>query len=276
MPSGTFNLFGHAVKKSTVFIVGAGAAGVGGYMYYKHVKSANAATGTAATANTSAGTNAYGYGAATYGYAGGNYGYAGSDFYGYGLGPYNAAGDSDFYGYGAFGYGIYGADGQFLGQTGASASPTGTATATSNAEWTQSALAVLTGQGFSGETVLAALGLYLTGGTLTATQAQIVQSAIASEGDPPQSSASGFPPGIHTSSSTGTGTTPAAGQITIPNVKGLNVEQATSILGSAGLKASGPKGVKNASHIVTSTSPAIGTKVAKGTTVKLSYKTTKG
>lgn len=68
-------------------------------------------------------------------------------------------------------------------------------------------------------------------------------------------------------------TTHSAGaNVTVPGVVGESVEQATVTLRADGLKASGPKGQMGVVHKVTSTSPAAGSVVPKGSTVLLTAK----
>ncbi len=61
--------------------------------------------------------------------------------------------------------------------------------------------------------------------------------------------------------------------VTVPDVAGVDVEQATQILRAAGLKASGPAGKPGVVHVVTRQAPAAGAKVAKGKTVTLTTRT---
>lgn len=59
--------------------------------------------------------------------------------------------------------------------------------ATTNPAWAQQATAYLTQNGFDPVTVGIALGLYLSGRNLSNSQLQIVEAAIAAEGNPPTS-----------------------------------------------------------------------------------------
>lgn len=201
MLQGTVHIPGMGnVPKKGVVIGGVLASGVGIYIYFKHKNSAAATTTPAATTGTGSG---YGYG---YGYGS----YANTYGYGYGALALGASGAlSGAYGYGGFGYGGFGYGG-FPG-VGVSVPPTA-APASTNAAWAQEAEAYLSSTGgYNPITVTTALGIYLTGSTLSAAQAQVVEAAIAFEGFPPVSAAGGFPPGLHTATSGGqTGTTPAA------------------------------------------------------------------
>jgi Fibronectin type III domain len=165
--------------------LGVGGAGLIAYMYKKNKEAkAAAAAATAKTQQATSGAGAqyaYGYGSVSpYAYG---YGYSVQpEVYGYGLG---------YYGYGVSG----GAGGGVIAPA-----------ATTNAMWSQAAVTQLTNQGYTGSTVQAALGVYLTGGTLTADQETIVQAAIAVEGYPPQPGPNGYPPAMNTAGTTGGGT----------------------------------------------------------------------
>lgn len=175
--AGTINLFGKAIPR-TPFLFGlVGAAGVTGYILWrKHAQGGSAVPSAAG----------YGYGTG-YGYGAG-YGYGlGIAQYGYGL--------SGGFGYG-FGYG------GISPGVGVSVPPVATAPA-SNSLWASAAESALSADGFNPATVAAALGKYLTGGTLTSDQTTIVQAAIGVEGYPPVAGADGYPPKLHTQASTG-------------------------------------------------------------------------
>lgn len=172
------------------------------------------------------------------------------------------------------GFGLPGGSSGFGGTSGfpSGGSGGGTPTVTSfatNAAWAQAVTAGLAGLGYNSETVAAALGLYFAQHPLTADQASIVQAAVAEFGPPPQGTYPIITAGNGTGS--GSGTKP---EVTVPaDLAGTDVEQATQILRSAGLKAAGPAGAKGVIHVVTGTSPAAGAKVGAGTTVTLHYKT---
>lgn len=76
--------------------------------------------------------------------------------------------------------------GQYIGGGTTPTTPV-TAQITNNAEWAQQATAYLVNGGYDFTAVAAALGIYLAGGTLTNTQMQIVQAALAEIGNPPHS-----------------------------------------------------------------------------------------
>ena len=169
--------------------IGVGGIGVIAFMYENNKKKKAAAAAAAAAAQQQAQQQAqyaYGYGSGIYGYGGTGLSYQ-PEVYGYGLG---------YYGYGVSGGGVV------------------TAAATTNAMWAQAAVNQLTAQGYAGTDVQAALGVYLTGGTLTSSQESIVQAAIAVEGYPPQEGANGYPPAMNVGGTTGGGT--GGGTVTMP------------------------------------------------------------
>jgi Fibronectin type III domain len=179
-------------NKATLGIAVLAGVGALGYAYFKKKKAASA---TAAASG--AGQYAYGYGS--------QYAYGSSQYspYGYGYGPFGlgAYGGSGNYGYGYYGAGTGSPDEEVPSQ------------ASTNAEWSEATVSALTAQGFAGQDVLTALGLYLTGSPMSALQVQIVQAAIAAEGYPPVAGSNGYPPAINSGGTTGggqTGTTPAS------------------------------------------------------------------
>lgn len=108
------------------------------------------------------------------------------------------------------GYGTAGLDGLGLGGYGQYYPPAGTNLPgaggfTTNGEWAQQAETDLGGVGVNQLTLAAALGNYLTGRALTTNQESLVNQAIAMEGYPPVSGASGYPPAMKTSPNGGGG-----------------------------------------------------------------------
>jgi hypothetical protein len=249
--------FGKVPKPAVYIAILAG----GGALIYSYVKKKNAASKAAATtANMTAGT--YGYGSGAYGYGGGQYGYGAYTYepYGYGYGP---MGLGAYGGQGDYGYGYYGAGVPYQVQ----------GQATTNAQWAQAAVSALTQGGqYSATTVLAALGLYLTGGHLSSDQEIIVQSAIAAEGYPPIPGSNGYPPAINTSAAGGqTGTGGGGNNVTVPGVTGDNWGMAYNHIKAAGLVPA-IKGASSIAHVntsrkVTAQTPASGASVAPGSTV---------
>lgn len=229
--------------------------GVGGglYLWYKHKENASATT---TTPNTG-----YGYG--------NQYGYGG---YGYSNPAFNEPYISGEYGYGgAYGYGI----GEGYGVGSSTPPTTPVQLATTNAAWAQAAENYLVNTGdYDAATVAAALGVYIAGSTVSTAQQSIVEAAIAFEGYPPDAGPNGYPPSMKTSPSTGQGTgatgTPVA---TVPNVVGMDVDDAVGTLQRAGFKDQLTL-IRKAGHtyIVTSQSPKAGTSKATGSTITINAK----
>lgn len=244
-------IFGNMNKGTAIAGVGALVV-VGGYELYKRSKKKT-------TTATPTQTGQYGYGAYGYGSA---YGYGGADlqngFYGYGFGP-SGLGAYSGAGFSPYGYGYYGA--------GVTGSPVAVQ-ATTNAQWTEAAVTALTAQGYSGTDVLAALGQYLLGHSLTATQSQIVDAAIAAEGYPPTPPANSSPVNQNNGQ---TGTTGANAAIHVPNVIGQNLATVIRNIENAGLKEHTiTPGIANPSNwIAIGQNPAGGT-LPPGSTVTVS------
>jgi PASTA domain len=253
MPDVKVPLLGN-VPKGGLFAGGLAVAGTAGYLWYKHMKGQQVASAAASVTPPAAG---YGYGSA----------------YGYGT-PYAYATSPYGYGFGAAGYGI-GTYGGF-GGGGFPFSPFGYGqqpiTVTTNAQWSQNVITALTGQGFTGTAVLASIGKYLAGKPIVAGSSDdtTIQAAIAIEGEPPQANTTtGMPPAINYQGKTGQ----SGGDVTVPNVVGLDVARAQSILGSAGLSfnQNEPGDRPHMVRIVTAESPKAGSKVAEKTHVNLTW-----
>ena len=165
------------VPKGGVIAGALAAVGVGGYVWWRHMKGQQ----------TDATGGAYGYGAEGYGY--------GSEFYGqFGTDQVTPFPMGSEYGYGAFGYGMYNPyTGQYLGppQPGQSGA-TSPAAPTTNLQWVQMAQ-----QGLHVKGSRTALLLYVGGLPLTHGQARTVQEAIGLMGNPPVSGPNGYPPKWH-------------------------------------------------------------------------------
>jgi hypothetical protein len=243
-------IFGKNVPKWVVF-------GGGGGLIYAYVRNKNKAKAAATATPNTASTYAYGYGS----YAYGSQQYAYGNQYGYGAYGYASGGGEAGIGTN-YGYGYYNA-----GQP-QEYSPQ----ATTNAQWSAAAVSALTAQGYTGTQILGALGPYLAGQEISATQASVVQAAIAVEGYPPVPGQNGDPPGIKTGGGGGTGQT---SNVTVPPTKGQPQEAAFAILSAAGLKAKGPPTIKGKVLTVQSSNPPAGASVAKGSTVTLTSKVVK-
>jgi hypothetical protein len=232
-------------KKGTVVGVAIGGATVAGYLIWKNQKKTTAQQ--QATDQASAG---YGYG------------------YGYGTLP------QGFYGYGStYGYGASGGfvPGGYYGY-GTPLPPTGNVPVTTNAQWTQAAVTQLQQDGYQSMAVLTALGKYINGVAVNANETGIVQAAIAVEGYPPQAGKNGNPPGIvHGGGGGGGGQ--GGKQVTVPNVKGKLYPSAASIIKAHGLV---PERAGKAIGRISDEEPDPGTKVDKGSKVRLSSGQLKG
>lgn len=246
------NVFGREI--STPVALAVPAIGIGGYLWYRHNKKNQATTQTpneqpATPDGIDPNTGqpfAAEYGSYTYQPEGTGYGPSGLDNYGGGFGSGGQYSDMGYYGAGV----PYPVQQQ----------------ATTNAQWTQAALSALTAQGYNGTTVLAALGLFLTGGHLTADQESIVRAAVAVEGYPPQG------PNTINSGPPGPIPTPTANTVVVPNVIGQKEDHAAAVIFNAGLHPHGPPIDPAHLRVVNSESPKAGTKVARGSTVSVTVK----
>lgn len=138
-----------------------------------------------------------------------------------------------------------------------------------NEDWASAVENDLLANGYDQGTVATAISRVLAGLSVTSNQKDIFMQGIGLIGQPPQ----GYPtpikvtnPGHHP---------PPTEKVAVPNVVGIDVEQASQILSAAGLKANGPRGITGVVHVVTGTSPHVGTQVNKGSTVKLSFRSVK-
>jgi hypothetical protein len=162
------------------------------------------------------------------------------------------------------------------GATQTSANPPGPGNFADNAEWSQYALAYLTGTlNADAGTAGAALGAYLAGQDITPAQQTIVEEAEAVAGQPPQAGPGGYPPRIRLVAAT---KPPKPAEVTVPNVAGKTSAAADAELKKAGLKESGTPHGTIAGHtwVVRTQTPKAGSKVTKGTTVHLTFESRKG
>lgn len=256
----TVNLFGSQVKKGYVIAGGVVLVAAVAYGWYKNRQSAQQA-GTAAAGTTAASPSGDPYPPD---------GTTGNPSDPYSTDPatgetYGDEADGGYIGDGLSNLGGY------YGNSGLYGDGTGfeqPGDFTSDAYWAQYCEQYM---GSSGDdSISQALGAYITGAQVTSDEVSIIEQAIAIAGFPPVAGTNGYPPSINTGGS-GNG---SGGNVSVPDVVGMNVEQATSVLKGAGLKASGPAGVKNVVHTVTAQNPAAGSSVPSGTVVTLSYKTT--
>jgi hypothetical protein len=176
-----------------------------------------------------------------------------------------AAAEASVSDYGTSGVSGEEGDGATSVAPGAVSSPT----YTSNPAWATAVQAGLSdvsgGTTYDGTDIGTAIGDYLQGQPLTPAQVSVVSTAIAEFGPAP----SPPPGGIIRAPATAPGVT----QIAVPKVDGLSVEEAQPLITQIGLKSAispstSPKGV---TRIITSATPAVGTKVNPGSTVTLHW-----
>lgn len=134
----------------------------------------------------------------------------------------------------------------------------------SNQDWVQAVQAGLTDLGYAETTTNAAIQGYLANQPLPAQEYRLMKTALSEFGPPPNGSFQLLQ---------APASAPGKSKVTVPDVTGLDVEQASGIIRQVGLKPSGPAGVKGKIHKVTSTSPAKGKDANQGETVTLHYET---
>lgn len=139
-----------------------------------------------------------------------------------------------------------------------------------NSAWSDWVIQELQAQNFNIDVgaLTDAIGLYLNGQPVDATQAQYVFNSRAIGGDPPVAGTNGYPPNLRTNGSTGGGSGNGTGTIQVPNIVGLSAGQAHDAIVAAGLVPTQASG-GHASDIVTSQNPTAGTNVAVGSTVTI-------
>lgn len=249
-------------KKVPPWLLWGGGIGIGlvGYIYLK-----NRGSSSASSSGTAAGTVSDPSTGQTYpansvdSLTGMTYG-AEIASYGSVAAAESAVGAGSSYGLaGGYGYGYGGTAGYPTSNVGTTSTAAGYST---NAQWAQAVQAGLSGLGYDSQTVAAALGLYLTNMPLNATDASIIQAAVAEYGPPPVGSYAIVQQG------NGTGTTTAT--ISVPNVVGLEQVQAFQVIQSEGLKPAGTPVIHGKILTVNSQSPKAGTHVAPGSTVTVS------
>lgn len=141
---------------------------------------------------------------------------------------------------------------------------------TSNGQWAQYAEDYLVNTvGEPAADVGNALGKYITAQPVDTTGKGYINQAIAFAGFPPVAGANGNPPGIVD----GPGGPPPPGNVTVPDVIGMETDAGQRAIVSAGLKVSRSQKLKPGvgSTIVTQ-SPNGGTQVASGSTVTITIK----
>ena len=114
-----------------------------------------------------------------------------------------------------------------------------------------------------------ALGLYLNGQPVDASQKQIIFDAIAIGGDPPVAGANGSPPNVRTNGTKG----PTPTKVRVPDEVGKQAETAIEAVQDAGFKVKvTPTRRPDFEYTVTSQDPKAGTDQNKGSTVTLHVK----
>lgn len=157
------------------------------------------------------------------------------------------------------------------------------AAVTTNAQWMSEVESGLSEQGYTASDIGQGIAAYFAGKPLgtssDGTSLYTMMNLAVSEYGPPPTGSYPLLNGSGASSLPGTGT-PAPATVTVPDVVGEWADQAQPKLSGAGLKStlSGPtfKAGTSAVRVITAMSPAAGAKVAKGTSVKLTYKITQG
>lgn len=254
-------------SKGTVIGVSLAGAGIAGFLVYRSQKKKTAAA-AAAQANTDQTATDY---------TGDQSGTMPADYYGstYGDGTTNAYNPGDYYGYGTPTGGITGPLPPSLPNT-------------TNAQWAQAAIDLLSQEGYDPQAVSAALGAYELGQPVTPQQQTIVQSAIGVEGYPPNPGANGYPPGIHVQGTPGGGSgggqpgpppiipgepPPLTHQVMIPNVVGDRAQEGLAKIRQAGFRAKTVPFMNPArTYTITGEAPAAGLERPRGSLVVLNVK----
>lgn len=257
-------LVGQQSKGTVIAVAGGGALIVGYLVYRSQKKKAQAAADAAATSDQTQATD----------YTGDQSGTMPPDYYGdtYGGGINNPG---DYFGYGTPTGGITGPLPPALPNT-------------TNAQWAQAAIDLLSQEGYDPQAVSAALGAYELGQPVTPQQQTIVQSAIGVEGYPPDPGANGYPPAIHVQGTPGGGSgggqpgpgpTPPGGpppprnQVLIPNVIGERAQEGLAKLKRAGFRTKTvPFRNPARTYTITGESPAAGLERPKGSLVTVNVK----
>ena len=158
---------------------------------------------------------------------------------------------------------------------GTSTGTTGTAVAT-NAQWMAEVESGLSEQGYSASDIGQGIAGYFAGKPLgtsaDGTNLYTMMNLAISEYGPPPTGSYALLNGSGASTLPGTGN-PVPGNVTVPNVVGQEIAKAGPEITAAGLVWDGPAPVKGKVVTVTSTTPAAGTSVAKGTTIRATGKT---
>jgi hypothetical protein len=257
------------IPKGWAVTLGIGAAGVV-FVAYRHYKSQAA---TAAPSTTAAnGTSSSGVTSASGETSGDPYppdGTTGNANDPYSTDPSTGETYGDEGSYGGYGAAQDAGEGYYPATTttATATTPTATANPTTAQQWVAQAQTVLTGLGYSAETVASALGQYVAGMQLSAANANIAQIALSEVPYP------GTAPPVRVAQSSPAPT----GSVVVPNLVGGRVDDATSILSSLGLKTSASPSLSSRkpgiAYYVTKQSPKANTKVSAGSTVDITIST---
>jgi hypothetical protein len=262
--SGTVNILGHPVKKTTALVMGVAAAGVVivAIMRKRSAAAAAATPGATGMVTDPAGNQCASLDAAT-GYCPGT--------------PQDIAAQQSAAGAAALGSADEGGlagGGYYYQPTATGTSSTGSAVPsfTDNGSWAQYVETALGSNG--SDAIAAAIAKYLSGQQVTSAQQTTIEESIAVANYPPVAGSQGYPPSIRltaaapppaTGTGTGTGTgTSTAAQVTVPNLYGLQSAAASAEAARAGFKVH-----YSGSGSVASQTPGPGTKAAKGSTIDL-------
>lgn len=143
---------------------------------------------------------------------------------------------------------------------------------TNNAQWASYCEAAMGSSG--ADAIAAALGKYITGGEVNATQVTSIDEAIAIGGYPPIQGPGGRPPSINvTSPAPGPPPPVPATKVKVPNVVGKRGGDAVNAIKAVGLVASIPSEKPHIAYWAHSSSPKAGTLVSKGSTVHIAIST---
>jgi PASTA domain len=147
---------------------------------------------------------------------------------------------------------------------------------TTNAQWMAEVESGLSEQGYTAGDIGQGIAGYFAskplGTTTDGTNLYTMMNLAVSEYGPPPTGSYALLNGGGASTLPGTGN-PVPGNVTVPNVVGKPIDQAGPEITAAGLKWDGPGPVKGKVVTVTSTIPAAGASVAKGTTIRATGKT---
>ena len=165
--------------------------------------------------------------------------------------------------------------GQTYGNEGSGSTGTGTTGGppfANNSAWESWALQQLQADDSSFDTAdaITALGLYLDGQPVSASQKTLIFDATGIAGDPPVAGKNNYPPNVKTNGDTGGSTTSTTGRVVIPAVKGKSIDAAEDALTAADLVPHIKQSLeRHTTYVISSQTPGAGITVNKGSTVDL-------